>query len=120
MSAFGQGNNVEYLVHVIAVKHLFEEKGTDQDVRKVFQVVVKVRKELEPLLEAQEGETDFKKEEQRKKLTKIKKNLKTLCKLTVTEALKAYKLFVILLLARRKGNRTRLCTRCTPRTPVLA
>ncbi len=44
MSAFGQGNNEEYLLHVIAVKRLLEQKGTLQDVRNAFQVVVEVRK----------------------------------------------------------------------------
>jgi len=58
MSAFGQGNNEEYLVHIITIKHLLEQKGTIQDVRKAFKVVVEVRKEIEPLLEAQEGKTD--------------------------------------------------------------
>ncbi len=65
MSAFCQGNNEEYLVHVIAIKRLLEQKVTDQDVRKAFQVVVEVRKELEPLLEAQKDTTEYKNEEQK-------------------------------------------------------
>jgi hypothetical protein len=93
MFTFVQGNNKEYLVHVITVKRLLEQKGTIQDVRKAFQVVVEVRKEIEPLLEAQEGKTEFKKDELRKNLSEIKKQLKTVHELKVTEALKTYKLF---------------------------
>jgi hypothetical protein len=93
MSTFGQGNNTKYLVHVIAVKCLLEQKGTDQDGRKDFQVVVEDKKELEFLPKAQDNETEVKKEEQKKKPVKIKKNLKTASKLAVTEALKPYKLF---------------------------
>jgi hypothetical protein len=63
MSTFGQGSNEKYLIHVIAVKHLLEQKGTNQDLRKAFQVVVEVRKELEPLLKAHEGKTEIKKDE---------------------------------------------------------
>jgi hypothetical protein len=40
MSAFGQGSNEEYLVHVIAVKRLLEQKGTIQDVKKTFEEVL--------------------------------------------------------------------------------
>ncbi len=94
MSAFNQGNNKEYLAHVIAVKHLLKQKETDQDVRKAFQVVVKVRKELELLLEAQDDKMEFKKEEQKKMLLNIKKTLNTTRDCAVAEAPKAYnKLF---------------------------
>ena len=47
MSAFNQGNNEEYLVHIIIVKHLLEQKGTLHVIGKAFQVVVEVRKQLE-------------------------------------------------------------------------
>jgi hypothetical protein len=93
MSAFGQGNNEEYLVHIIAVKHLLEQKGTIQDVGKAFGAKVKIRKQLELLLKAPEGKTVAKKDEQRKKLSTIKEDLKAACKLAVAEILKAYKLF---------------------------
>jgi hypothetical protein len=61
MSAFGQGNNEEYLVHIIAIKCLLEQKGTIQDLRKAFQAVLKVRKQMELLLKAPEGKTKTKK-----------------------------------------------------------
>jgi hypothetical protein len=63
MSAFGQGNNEEYIVHIIAVKRLLEQKGTVQDVGKAFQVVLEVRKQMEPLIKAQEGKKRLKKDE---------------------------------------------------------
>ncbi len=50
MSAFGQGNNEDSLVHLITVKHLLEQKGTLQDTGKVFQAILEVRKHLKPLL----------------------------------------------------------------------
>jgi hypothetical protein len=88
MSAFGLGNNEEYLVHLIAVKHLLEQKETVQDVGKAFQAVLELRKQLEPLSKAPEGKTKAKKNEQRKKLFEIKEDLKA-----TAETLKVYKLF---------------------------
>ncbi len=93
MFTFGNGNNEEYLVHVIAVKHLIKHKRTDQYVKMAFQVLVEVRKELEPLLKAPEDKTEAKKEECRKKHLEYKKTLKAKCKLAVMEAQKAYELF---------------------------
>jgi hypothetical protein len=66
VSAFGQGSNEEYLVHVIAIKHLLQQKGTVQDVGKAFGAVVEVRKRLELLLEAPEGKTKAEKDEKGK------------------------------------------------------
>jgi hypothetical protein len=88
MPAFGQGNNEKYLVHFIAIKHLLEQKGTIKDIVKVFQAIVEVRKQLEPLLEAPEGKTKTKKEKQRKKLSAIKEDLKAARKLVIAETLK--------------------------------
>ena len=63
MSAFNQGNNEEYLVHIIIVKHLLEQKGTVQDIGEAVQVVLEVRKQMEPLIKAQEGKKRLKKDE---------------------------------------------------------
>ncbi len=92
MSAFGQGNNKEYLVHVIAIKCLLE---------KMFKAVPEVRKQLELLLEApkegetrvKEGETRVDKDKQKRKLTAIKEELKTNHKFAGAETPKAYELF---------------------------
>jgi hypothetical protein len=92
MSAFGQGKNKEYLVHVITVKGLLKQKGTFH-VRKAFVFISSdVRKQLELLLKApKEGETKAKKEEQ-KNLSTIKKDLNTARKLAGVDTLKAYEL----------------------------
>jgi hypothetical protein len=93
MSAFGNGNNKEYLIHIISIKHLIKQKGTDHDVKKAFQVLVEVRKELQPLLEASDNNTESKKKEGKKKLLDFKKVLKTKCNFAIAEAQKACKLF---------------------------
>jgi hypothetical protein len=93
MSAFGNGNNEEYLIHIIAVMHLIEQKGMAQDVTKAFEVLVEVRKKLQPLLQFPDNKTETAKEEGKKKLLKIKKTLKNKHDFAVTEAQKAYKLF---------------------------
>jgi hypothetical protein len=93
MFAFGHGNNEENLVHIIAGKHLLEQQGTLKDVGKAFGVIVEVGKQLEPLLQAPDGKTKTKKDEQRKKPSNIKEDLKAARELAVAETLKAYKLF---------------------------
>jgi hypothetical protein len=55
MAAFGAGSNKEYLVRVIAVLSVIKQKGTEQDVRKAFQVLVEVRREMKPLFELPDG-----------------------------------------------------------------
>jgi hypothetical protein len=105
------------LVHIIAAKHLLEQKGTVQDVGKAFGAVVEVRKQLELLLKApKEGETKAEKDERRKKLSKIKDDLKAARKLAVAETLKAYKLFNCFVLVSHECNGTRFYKKCTPRT----
>jgi hypothetical protein len=44
MPTYGTGNNEEYLVHVIAVLHLVEQKGTAAKVKESFAALVAVRK----------------------------------------------------------------------------
>jgi hypothetical protein len=62
LSAFGQGNNKEYLVHVITIEHLLELKGAIQDIGKAFQAILEVRKQLDLLLEAPKGKTKVEKD----------------------------------------------------------
>jgi hypothetical protein len=116
MSAVGQGNNEEYLIHIIAIKCLLEQKETVQAIGKAFQAVVKVWKQLELLLEAPKGKTKTKKDEQRKKLSAIKKDFKAAHKLAGAETLKAYELFRCFVLVRHECNGT-TCQKCTARTP---
>ncbi len=44
MPTYGTGNNEEYLVHVIAILRLVEQKGTAAKVKEAFAVFVAVRK----------------------------------------------------------------------------
>jgi hypothetical protein len=43
MPTYGSGNNEEYLVHVIAVLRLIEQKRTAAEVKEAFAALVKVR-----------------------------------------------------------------------------
>jgi hypothetical protein len=77
MSALGQGNNKQYLIHVIAVKHLLEQKGTVQDAEKAFEAVseLRLRKQLEPLLKAfKDGETKIENDEKRRSCPQSRKS----------------------------------------------
>jgi hypothetical protein len=42
MPTYGSGNNEEYLVHIIAVLRLVEQKGTADEVKEAFAALVKV------------------------------------------------------------------------------
>jgi hypothetical protein len=58
MSAFGQGSNNEYLVHIIVVKQLLEQKRTTEDMKMAFKVVLAIKKQLEPFcMIPKDGET---------------------------------------------------------------
>jgi hypothetical protein len=48
MSTYSSGNNEEYLVHVIAVLQLIEQKVTSANVKEAFAALVKGRKEMSP------------------------------------------------------------------------
>jgi hypothetical protein len=93
MSTYGSGNNEEYLVYVIAVLQLVEQKGTTAEVKEEFAALMKVRKEMSPFFNFPEDETLAKKETRKKKLTNLNKSLKAKKSFTVDQAQKAYKLF---------------------------
>jgi hypothetical protein len=93
MPAYGTGNIKEYLIHVIAVMCLIEQKGTAAKVKGAFAALVAVRKEMSPLFNFPVNKTAAEKEVQRKKLKKFKETLKAKKDFAVTEAQKAYKLF---------------------------
>jgi hypothetical protein len=71
MPMYGTGNNKEYLVHVIAILHLVEQKGTVAEVKEAFAAFVAVRKEISPLLEFPDDETTTEKEARKKKLNNL-------------------------------------------------
>jgi hypothetical protein len=93
MPTYGSGNNEEYLVHVIAVLRLVEQKGTAAKVNEAFAALVAVRKEMSPLFNFPEDETPAKKEARKKKLTNLNESLKAKKSFMVDQAQKAYKLF---------------------------
>ncbi len=93
MLTYSSGNNEEYLVHVIAVLRLVEQKGTAAEVKEAFAALVKVRKEMSPFSNFPEDETPSKKEARKKKLANLNKSLKAKKTFAVDQAQKAYKLF---------------------------
>jgi hypothetical protein len=117
MSAFENGNNKEYFIHVIAVMPLIELKGTAQDVKKAFEVLVEVRKELHPLLEFPDNKTETAKEESKKKLLEITKTLNTKRNFAITEALKAYKLFCCFVVGKAQTQWDKIVTEMHSKDP---
>ncbi len=93
MPTYGSGNNEEYLVHVIAVLRLVEQKGTAAEVKEAFAALVKVRKEMSPFFNLPEGKTVTKKEARKKKLGNLNKSLNAKKSFAVKQAQKAYELF---------------------------
>ncbi len=93
MPTFGSGNNKGYLVHVIAVLRLVEQKGTAAEVQEAFAVLVMIRKEMSPFFNFPEDETVAAKEARKKKLNKLNESLKAKKTFAVEVAQKAYKLF---------------------------
>ncbi len=76
MPTHGSGNNKEYLVHVIAVLHLVEQKETAAKVREAFAALVAVRKKMSPFFNFPEDETVAAKEARKKKLNELNESLK--------------------------------------------
>jgi hypothetical protein len=66
MPTYETGNNEEYLVHVITILHLGEQKGTANKVKEAFAAFVAVRKEMSPLLKFPDDETVTEKEARKK------------------------------------------------------
>ncbi len=93
MPTYGSGNNEEYLVHVITVLRLVEQKRTAAEVQEAFAVLVAVRKEISPFFNFPEDKTVAAKEARKKKLNKLNKSLKAKKTFAVELAQKAYKLF---------------------------
>jgi hypothetical protein len=92
MPTYDSGNNEEYLVHVIAILRLVEQKGTAAKVKEAFAALVKVRKEI-PFFNFPEDESPSKKKARKKKLSNLNKSLKAKKSFAVDQAQKAYKLF---------------------------
>jgi hypothetical protein len=93
MPTYGSGNNKEYLVHIIAILRLVEQKGTAAKAKEAFAALVKVRKEMSPFFNFPEDETVAKKKARNKKLSNLNKSLKAKKSFAVKQAQKAYELF---------------------------
>jgi hypothetical protein len=93
MPTYGSGKNKTYLVHIIAILQLIEQKGTSANVKEAFAALVKVRKEMSPFFNFPDDESAAKKEVRKKKLSKINKSLKVKKSFAVKQAQKAYELF---------------------------
>jgi hypothetical protein len=104
MLMYRTGNNEEYLVHVIAILHLVEQKGTAAKVKEAFAAFVTVRKEMSPLLEFPDDETATKKEARKKKLSNLKEAPKAKKDLAVKKAQNAYKLFCCFVVGKAQTN----------------
>jgi hypothetical protein len=100
--------------------HLIEQIGTAHNVKKAFEVLVEVMRELQPLLEASDNKMETKKEEYKKKLLEFKKVLKTKHDFAIVEAQKEYELFRCFVVGKGKHNGISSCMKCIPRTPRLA
>ncbi len=93
MPTYSSGNNKEYLVHVIAILRLVEQKGTAAKVKEAFTTLITARKEMSPFFNFPEDETVAKKEARKKKLSKLNKSLKAKKTFAVEQTQKAYELF---------------------------
>ncbi len=93
MPTFGSGNKEEYLVHVIAILHLVEQKGTAAEVQEAYAALITIRKEMSPFFNFPEDKTATAKEARKKKLNKLNEFLKAKKTFAVKVAQKAYELF---------------------------
>jgi hypothetical protein len=76
MPTYGSGNNEEYLVHVITVLQLIEQKGTSANVKEAFAALAKVRKEMSPFFNFPENKSVAKREARKEKLSNLIEFLK--------------------------------------------
>jgi hypothetical protein len=93
MPTYGSGNNKEYLVHIITVLQLVEQKGTAAKVKEAFKALVAARKEMSPFFNFPEDKTVAAKEARKKKLIELNESLKAKKTFAGKQAQKAYKLF---------------------------
>jgi hypothetical protein len=117
MPTNGTGNNEEYLIHVIAIMCLVEQKGTAAEVKEAFAAFVTVRKEMSPLLEFPDDETASKKEARKKTLSNLKEALQAKKDDAVEKAQKAYKLFCCFVVGEVQTNWDRIVNEMHTKNP---
>ncbi len=120
MLTYGSGNNEEYLIHVIAVLRLIEQKGTVAEVQEAFAALVKVGKEMSPFFNFPEDESLAKKEVRKKKLVNLNKSLKAKKSFMVEQAQKAYKLFHCFIVGKAQMQWDRIVNEMHTKNPWLA
>jgi hypothetical protein len=119
MPTYGSGNNEEYLVHVITVLRLVEQKGTAAEVKEAFAALVKVRKEMSPFFNFPEDKTPAKKEARKKKLANLNKSLKAKKSFAVDQAEKAYKLFRCFVVSEARMQWDRIMNKMHTKNPCI-
>jgi hypothetical protein len=120
MPTYGSGNNEKYLVHIIAVLQLVEQKRTAAKVNKAFTALVAVRKEMSPYFNFPEDETPVKKEARKKKLAELNKSLKAKKSFVVDQAQKAYKLFRCFVVGKAQMHWDRIVNKMHTRNPRIS
>jgi hypothetical protein len=118
MPAYSSGNNEEYLVHVIAILQLVEQKGTAAKVKEAFAALVKVRKEMSPFFNFPKDETVAKKEARKKKLSNLNKFLKAKKSFAVEQAQRAYELFRYFVVGKARTQWDRIVNKMHTKNPL--
>jgi hypothetical protein len=108
MPTYGTGNNKEYLVYLITILCLDEQKGTAAEVKEAFTAFVAVRKEMSPLLDVPKDETANEKEGRKKKLSNVKEAIQIKKDVAVKKAQKAYELFCCFVAGKARTNWDRI------------
>jgi hypothetical protein len=93
MAAFVYGNNEEYLIHVITILCIIEQKEMASDIKKAWKAIAIVRREMKPYFEFPEDETEAAKEIWKQTLTKYKEILKAKKSVAIAKTQKVYKMF---------------------------
>jgi hypothetical protein len=120
MPIYGTGNNEEYLIHIITVLRLVEQKGTAAKVKEAFTALIAVRKEMSPLFEFPDNKTRPRKKQEKRSSTNSSKPSKPRKTSLLWMPRRLMSCSVALSLARRKHNGIGLSTRCTQRMCGLA
>ena len=75
MAPFAYGTNEDYLVHVIAVLRIIEQKGMASEIKVAWDAIIKVRREMKPYFLFPENETIAEREVWKQTLSEYKEIL---------------------------------------------
>jgi hypothetical protein len=93
MAAFAYGTNEDYLVHVIAIIRIIEQKGMASEIKVAWDAIIEVRREMKPYFQFPEDETKAAKAIWKQTLSKYKEILKAKKSYAIVKTQKAYKIF---------------------------